>query len=275
MRFDFTSDINKDYGTAMNYPRVDRFIVHVGWWLFAALALLTFTNSVIKIVNYYPSPFSWRVINTPEAFAVIVFGILAALMPTLLRGKIANHYVWRMLVTFTLTIFAYLFVFVSGGSIETHFLFFSITALVAIYSDWRLGWIMFVLVALHHGILNYAEPTWVYFYGRNDFALIAHALPVAMTVIFTTILCENNRKSIRELAEAKGGLETTVNERTRELRELTRELEERNTKLTTEVGNRKQAEEELRQTNREFERVNEDLFKKNEELNKLSAELKI
>lgn len=203
MKLDFKSDINKDYAVAMNYKDTDRFIVRVQWWTFAGLAVFTFLNSVIKIANFYPSPFSWRVISLPEALGTMVVGTLAVLAPTLLRGKFKNHYMWRILVTFTLTVFAYLFVFVGGGSIEMHFIFFAMITLIVIYSDWRLGWIMLVLIALHHGILNYIEPTWVYSYGRNDIAFLAHSLPVIMAVFFTTILTNNQRNSVRVLLEAK------------------------------------------------------------------------
>src|SRR3989338_6074178 len=106
----------------------------------------------------------------------------------------------------------------------------------SIFWGWRLGWIMLVLVGLHHGILNYVAPTWVYFYGRNDFAVVAHALPVLVAVIFTTILAENNRKSILELEDAKTGLEKTVAERTWELKQTNMSLDEKIKEKTAELA---------------------------------------
>ena len=225
MKVDFTSDINKDYAVPMNYPEADRLIVLVHWGMLAALAVLTFLNSVVQIANFYPSPFSWRVISLPEAAATIILGLLAAILPALFRGKIKDHYAYRILTTFTLAVFSYLFVFVSGGAIEMHFMFFVVIALSVIYSDWRLGWIMLVLVALHHGILNYTAPGWVYFYGRNDFSFIAHALPVVLEVIFTTMLCVNQRKAVITLVDAKVGLEKTIALRTADLRKAKEKLE--------------------------------------------------
>jgi hypothetical protein len=145
MNLDFRSDINKEYAAAMNYAGVDRFIVAILWWHFGAITLLTFTNSFLKLASYFPSPFAWRVISSREALGAILVGWSAALIPTLLRRKIRDHYVWRVLVTVALTTYSYLFVFVSGGSIEMHFHFFMIMALLVIYSDWRLGWIVLVL----------------------------------------------------------------------------------------------------------------------------------
>src|SRR5579859_4628677 len=114
-----------------------------------------------------------------------MIAFLAAGVPTVLWGRLSNHYVWRLIMSAALTVYSYLFVFMSGGSIEMHFHFFMVMALITVYSDWRLGWLVFVLTVLHHGILNYVAPTWVYSYGRNDIAVVAHALPVLATAIFT------------------------------------------------------------------------------------------
>ena len=196
MKIDFISDINKGYESVMSYAKLDGFIIKVLWLHFIFIVVLAITNSYLRIAEYFPNPFSWRVITIPEASYAMLIAFLAVLIPAFLRGKIQNHYAWRILVTFALTIYSYLIVFLSGGSIEMHFHFFIIITLLIIYSDWRLGWITLVLTGLHHGILNYAAPTWVYFYGRNDFSVIAHALPVLVAVIFTTIICQNNRRSI-------------------------------------------------------------------------------
>ena len=226
MSLDFRSDINKEYAAAMNYGGVDRFIVAILWWHFGAITLLIFTNSFLKLASYFPSPFAWRVIGLREALGAMLVGWSAALIPTLLRGKIRDHYVWRVLVTVALTTYSYLFVFVSGGSIEMHFHFFMIMALLVIYSDWRLGWIVLVLTALHHVILNYLQPQWVYFYGRNDFSVVAHLIPVTGSAIFTTLLCQNNRRSVEVLEDTKRRLENDVLERTR-AEEALRASEER------------------------------------------------
>jgi|CXWL01.1.fsa_nt_gi GAF domain-containing protein len=223
-KIDFLSDINKDYAAAMNYGSADRFIVAVLWWHLAFFAALAFTNSVLQLARHFPSPFAYRVISLPEAAGAMLIALAATLSSAWLRGKLKNHYAWRINTTLNLTAYSYLFVFISGGSIEMHFHFFIIMALLVVYADWRLGWIVLVLTALHHGILNYVEPQWVYFYGENDVSVIAHALPVLGTAIFTTRLCQNHRKSIQVAVEAKTelsqtfqGLEQRVAERTRDL----------------------------------------------------------
>ena len=207
MRLDLVSDINRDYAVAMNYGTVDRFMIKILWWHLGFAALMAFANSYLRLSVWLPSPFSWRVLGADEALAAVLIAFAAAVIPTLVRDKLANHYAWRIIVSAALTTYSYLFVFMSGGSIEMHFHFFMVMALITVYSDWRLGWFVLVLTALHHGILNYVAPTWVYFYGRNDVAVVAHALPVSATAIFTSLLCVNNRRSVAMHQAARQGLE--------------------------------------------------------------------
>ena len=199
MNIDFTTDINKAYAASMNYDKADRFIVGVHWWSFGVLVVQAFLVSVWKIADRYPSPLSWRVIELPDALMALVVALAAVALVHYYRGKIENHYYWRLMVATTLNVLTYLLIFLSGGAIELHFIFFAMIALVVVYSDWRLGWFMLVLVALHHGILNFFAPLWVFEYGRNDLAVLVHAIPVLITVIFTTLLCENNRNAIKTL----------------------------------------------------------------------------
>ena len=126
----------------------------------------------------------------------------------------------------SLTIYSYLFVLISGGSIEMHFHFFMIMAVLVVYSDWRLGWLVLVLTALHHVILNYVRPDWVYFYGRNDFSIVAHGIPVAVMAVFTTMLCQNQRRSVAILEDTRRAQEQDLIKR-REAEETLRESEEK------------------------------------------------
>ena len=237
MNIDFISDINKGQEEVLGYPQVDRFIVKVLWWHLAVFALFIFTNAILKVSVLYPNPFSWRVIGPREALISFLLALVAAMIPAFFAGRIKNHYHWRILVAVALAMYSYLFVFISGGAIEMHFHFFVMVALIVIYADWRLGWIFLLLVGLHHGILNYVEPGWVYFYGRNDFAVVAHALPVLVAVIFTTMLCENTRRGVVKLEQARKGLTIEVKERTSELEETKAKLELKVKERTLELEN--------------------------------------
>ena len=99
MAIDFISDINKDLGADLAYPKVDRFLMNVLWWHFGTLVLLVFLNAVLKIAAFYPSPLSWRVVSIPEGIVTVIIALVATLLPMLLKGKFSNHYVWRVLMT--------------------------------------------------------------------------------------------------------------------------------------------------------------------------------
>ena len=213
MRLDFVTDINRDYAASMNYVAIDRYLVSILWWHAGFVALMAFANSVLRMALYAPSPFSWRLLGGGEAAVATLLGIAAAAVPALVRGKIENHYVWRIVASLAFTTYSYLFVFLSGGSIEMHFHFFMVLALLTVYNDWRLGWMVLLLTALHHGILNYVAPSWVYYYGRNDLSVVAHAIPVAATTIFTSLLCSNNRRSVLMLEASRRELERGMADR--------------------------------------------------------------
>src|SRR5438094_656534 len=117
---DFLSDINKDNYYSLNYGKVDRQLVKILWWHFAALLIGALAIWYWRPSILYPTPFSWRVISLSEALWTIGIGLLASIIPTILMGKIKNHYLYRIIMTFALLVYSYLLVFVTGGSIEAH-----------------------------------------------------------------------------------------------------------------------------------------------------------
>jgi PAS domain S-box-containing protein len=147
-----------------------------------------------------------------------------------------------------------------------HFHFFIVMALLVIYSDWRLGWLVLVLTSLHHTILNYVQPTWVYSYGRNDLSIIAHGVPVLVMAIFTTRLCETQRSAVEALAKTSAALQQDNLARPRaeaalrhahdrqetRVQERTAELSAANAALQVEVAEREHADENVRQAQRRF-----------------------
>lgn len=194
MKLDFFSDINKENYHVLDYDRIDRWLITFSWGNALFLIAYSFMIYLLAPASFYPNPFSWRLVSLPEVLIVSVLALLTAATVHLLRGRLQNHYVYRFLMANALMMFSYLVVFISGGSIEWHFHFFVMFAALALYSDWRLGWWAIIAVAAHHGILNFVSPTWVYFYGRNDVAFVAHALIVLFMAIVTTKISENNRE---------------------------------------------------------------------------------
>lgn len=194
MKIDIISDINKDNYYILDYDRVDLYMVQAAWLSFVFLLFYSTAIYWFAPAATYPSPFSWRLVTLTEVFWTNVIGFLSALAITFFRGRFQNHYAYRFLVANGLIAYVYLIVFITGGSIEWHFHFFVVFALLTLYADWRLGWWAVVAVALHHNILNFIAPGWVYFYGRNDIASLAHGLLVIFMAIVTTKICEQNRR---------------------------------------------------------------------------------
>lgn len=229
MKLDFLTDINKGYESALGYKEVDSFIVKLAWWHLGIYTLVALLVSVFKIADSYPSPLSWRVVSMEGAASTVVLAIFATCLIVLTHGRVRSHYLWRIFATIGLVLYSYLFVYISGGSIEMHFHFFMIAAVLAVFADWRLGWILVVFTALHHGILNFVEPGWVYYYGRNDLAVVSHAVPVVVTVIFTTILCVSHRRALINLEKMK-------QERDKELNQIDNLLAEKETEFAKQAS---------------------------------------
>lgn len=198
MKLDFLSDINKKYYSALRYDEIDKWLIKFSWGNAIFLSVYSWFIYFWAPARYYPNPFSWRVITVNEVLIISVVAFLAAFVISLLRGRFQNHYIYRFLMANALMTYSYLVVYISGGSIEWHFHFFVMFAAIALYADWRLGWWAIVAVALHHGILNFVAPEWVYFYGRNDIAFLSHALVVILMAVVTTKLS----LYMRELADA-------------------------------------------------------------------------
>jgi len=225
MKIDFTTDINLSYETALNYKAIDRFVVKVLWVELPVFGLLVFTNSVLKLAASHPGPLGWRVISPYEAILAMAVALVATLVPTLLKGRIRNHYLWRVIVTVALAMYSYLFVFVGGGSIEMHFHFFIVVILLAVYADWRLGWLLLFLLALYRGILDYAQPDWVFELGKNNTSTFTMYFSVFVAVVFSTIICNRYRESIVVLKRSQDNLEKTSRELVTEQARLTASIE--------------------------------------------------
>src|SRR3989344_3652591 len=137
MKIDFISDINKDNYYILDYDRIDLYMIKIAWWNAAFFALYAFGIYYFAPAALYPSPFSWRVVNLTETLWTVAIALFAAFLPAALRGRFKNHYLYRFITANALITFSYLLVFISGGSIEWHFHFFVIFALLTLYADCR------------------------------------------------------------------------------------------------------------------------------------------
>jgi len=206
------SDINAAYHADFNYPKVDALMVRLLWFHFVVVVAWASFIYFFEPASFYPSPFSWSNLTFTQLLSIIELALLCAAIPTMLRVRLTSHYAFRVLVTVALSVFSFIIVFMTGGSIEAHFHIFFVFGLVTLYYDWRLVWVVFSLVVLHRLILNYTHPTWLYVYGRNDLSLLVHTLFIILSVLFATWIAEQGRNSIDQVVKANKLLASKVTE---------------------------------------------------------------
>ena len=206
----FLEDINRAYYRDFSYARVDGLLVKILWWHFVVLLLGTLFIYYFQPASFYPSPFSWRILSTFDVIFSIGAALLAALIPTILRGRLKNHYHYRLVMLAAYMLFSFLLILVSGGSTEMHFYLFGIWALLTLYCDWRLIWIGFALMLVHHVVLNFTISQWLFQYGENNLALLAYVLFTLPAAIFTARIAQNGRRAVVAMAEANKFIQSKV-----------------------------------------------------------------
>ena len=206
----FLEDVNREYYRDFNYDIVDRLLVRILWCHFFVILLGASLIYFLQPADFYPSPFSWRDLTLMEAEGSVLVAFLAALIPTMFWGRLENHYYYRLIMLGAYMTYSFLLVLVSGGSTEMHFYLFGIWALLTLYSDSRLIWIGFALMLVHHGLLNFIAPAWLYQYGRSDLALLAYALFALPAAYFTAQIAQSGRRAVVAIAEANKLIRTKI-----------------------------------------------------------------
>lgn len=258
------TDINSGYEEALEYSIVDRFTVKLIWWHLASFILLVITNSLLRLADYVRSPFSWRVISFEEAGVALIIAFFASLLPFLFLNKVKNHYYYRLLITFCLILYSYLFVFITGGAIEAHFHFFIVIGYLTSYADWRLGWFALLLTFIHHMVLDFYAPHWVFFYGFNLLSPLAHTIPVIVAAGLTTVLCKTRREALISQKEVEKRKDEFISMASHELKTPVTSIT-----IFTEVLQRSLKSKGQKEYGKYFLRINEQLGK----LTKLISDL--
>ncbi|MFN0070411.1 MAG: sensor histidine kinase [Chloroflexota bacterium] len=185
---------------------------------------------------------------------------IIALAATCARG----HRVRASLTSLGLILSSALLVHLSDGFIESHFHFFIIIAVIALYQDWVPFLIAVGFVVIHHGVFGILEPTAVYNHpdAREHpwkWAAIhgGFVLAACIASIVKWRLSENalarSEKAERDVRALNVELEARVMERTASLARALSELREQ-------AHKREMAEAELAQASarRELDRISRD-----------------
>jgi methyl-accepting chemotaxis protein len=195
----------------------------IGWATTAALLLLTLLfdlrNEVQTVVasalmNVLPTLLARQ--RRYDLQVATVFGVSAAVQPALLVYLLAGH-PWQM---------------------EGHMYFFAGLAALTLLCDWRPIAVATGVIAVHHLLLSYIAPEWV-FIGSGDLArVMVHALAVSLVLGVLAPVMMNMARLFAEQSEARQSSEESA----KSAREALAAAEASEAHAETERAKRKDAE---------------------------------
>ena len=209
------------------YVRRDRmfFWLLLAQWVFAiGLALvvspLTWAGRISSIhIHLYAAVFLGGAINLP---------------PLLLIRFRPGQALTRHAVAIAQILWSALLIHLTGGRIETHFHIFGSLAFLAFYRDWRVLVTATLVVALDHLLRGLYWPESIYGIVNPEWwRFLEHGFWVAFEDVVLLMSIHDAIREMRQLAARQAQLErvndvieSTVEERTRELRQAHRQMNE-------------------------------------------------
>lgn len=141
-----------------------------------------------------------------------------------LKGQTALHARLALGVTFPL-LAALLLALASGTGwlLDLHMVFFAFLAVLAIMADWRVILAATLTTALHHLLLNFVAPAYVFPDGANLLRVLFHAVIVLMEAGILAILCLRLETLIIGLMQARADQAAVDAERAEEREAIARE----------------------------------------------------
>jgi methyl-accepting chemotaxis protein len=139
----------------------------IGWASTAVLLLLSLlfdlrneVQAVIAsvLINLLPTWLAWQ--RRYDFQVAAIFGVMAAVQPALLV-YVLNGHPWQM---------------------EAHMYFFAGLAALTFLCDWRPIAVATVVIAVHHLLLNYLAPAWVFSGTGNFERVMVHAVAVGLVL---------------------------------------------------------------------------------------------
>jgi two-component system sensor histidine kinase/response regulator len=171
--------------------------------LFACLLILQWLTAVA--ISIWVTPQAW--IGTasqihPHARAAVLLGGIVCSFPLLMIWKRPGQPLTRHSVAIAQMLTSALFIHLTGGRIETHFLVFGSLAFLAFYRDWRVLLTGSVVVAADHLLRGVFWPDSLFGVHEPD---LSRALEHLGWVVFIDIfLCLSIRESLREMRHVAG-----------------------------------------------------------------------
>ncbi|GHF19378.1 chemotaxis protein [Kordiimonas sediminis] len=139
-------------------------------------------------------------------WVAVVFAVIFAGVPIVILKLQGASSFQRQLSGVSLVLFAALLVYLFSGhpwQIDVHMYFFAVLAVLTAYSDFRVIVVAAAVVAVHHIVLNFAFPTWVFPEGADFGRVLLHALVVVLEVPTLIWLCIKISSILEEVVEAQ------------------------------------------------------------------------
>jgi len=140
------------------------------------------------------------------ALAFGLCGLALAVLPVLIAVSGRHDLFARLTVAATLPVYGALFVAVARDTawqLDLHMIFFAYLAALVIMADWRAIIAATAVIALHHLVLNFAAPTFVFPTGASLARVALHASIVITETAILVVLCQRIEALVSGIAKAQ------------------------------------------------------------------------
>jgi len=206
------------------------------------------------IAAIWISPRAWEGMGSslhPHIWAALFLGGIISSLPVALAALWPGRTITRHALAVGQMLMSALLVHVSGGRIETHFHIFGSLAFLSFYRDWRVLITASIVVALDHFARGALWPESVYgVLSAPMWRAFEHAGWVVFEDVFLIISIGQSVREMRNIAERQAALESS---NTR----IEQTVAERTAELTSEIEERRLAEESLKSSEQRFRQLAE------------------
>jgi len=141
-----------------------------------------------------------------KALPVLVMGTAANILPTWMVERGRTDSAARITVSTLAAILPALGVYALSGhswQMDAHMYFFVALAALTILCDWRAIIVASALIALHHLVLQFIMPAWVFYDGSGLGRVVFHAAAVVMQAAMLIYLIHMLRSLMQRQADAR------------------------------------------------------------------------